>query len=68
MSKSLDLVKCYMSYWGWSAGGEPGSVKRDADNKVIARHGDSMWKDDIELTCIALTHLMDRVSDLKEPQ
>jgi hypothetical protein len=60
MSTALDLVKSYMSLWGWSDAGNPGSVKRDADNKIIARHGDAVWIADVQLACASLIRLADR--------
>lgn len=44
----LSEVQSWMRFWGWSAGGEPGSIKRDANGAVIARHGDQTWKADVE--------------------
>ena len=58
MSEALDLVKCTMALWGWSDGGEPGSVKRDESNEVIALHGDRIWQADVELASVALMCLM----------
>jgi hypothetical protein len=58
MSQAVDLVRCYMSLWGWSDGGDPGSVKQDANDIVVACHGDKTWHADVELACVALTCLM----------
>ena len=57
MTSSLDLVKRYMSSWGWSDGGAPGSVKRDANKNTVAFHGDMTWQADVELACVALMSL-----------
>ena len=40
-----------MSSLGWSDGGNPASVKRDASDKVIAHYHDDVWIDDIERAC-----------------
>jgi hypothetical protein len=40
-----------MSFLGWSDGGNPGSVKRDASDKVIAHYHDDASIDDIERAC-----------------
>jgi hypothetical protein len=58
MSTTLDEVRSYMSFWGWSDGGNPGSTKRDAANNVIARHGDDTWMADVELACVTLMRLV----------
>jgi hypothetical protein len=57
MSASLDAVKSYMGTRGWSDGGGPGSVKRDAHGKVVAGYGDATWIADIEEACVALVRL-----------
>jgi hypothetical protein len=44
----LDGVKSWMSFIGWTDGGSPGSVKRDANNKVVAHHGDATWIEDVQ--------------------
>jgi acyl-CoA reductase-like NAD-dependent aldehyde dehydrogenase len=44
----VDEVKSWMSFYGWDNGGAPGSVKRDADGQVIARHGYEEWSADVE--------------------
>ena len=62
MHTSLDLVRCLMTSWGWSDGGDPGSVKRDARNKVIARHGDATWATDVESACVRLRKLAESPS------
>ena len=51
MITTLDEVRSFMSFLGWSDGGNPGSVKRDASDKVIAHYHDDAWIDDIERAC-----------------
>jgi hypothetical protein len=48
---ALQDVKGWMSWWGWTNDGEPGSVKKDADGNVIGRHGDPLWQRDVEYAC-----------------
>lgn len=60
---TLREVKSYMSWWGWSDGGNPGSVKRDADNKIIAHHGDMTWIVDVERACDTLKRLSETISN-----
>lgn len=45
---TLDDVKKWMTFWGWSDGGNPGSAKRDDAGNVIAFHGDATWIKDVE--------------------
>jgi hypothetical protein len=47
-------VKSWMAFYGWTDGGSPGAVKRDADGKEIARHGDAIWIADVEEACAAI--------------
>lgn len=47
----LDGIKSWMSFEGWTDGGAPGSTKLDADRKVVARHGDKTWTEDVERCC-----------------
>lgn len=49
--RGLDNVKSWMSFMGWRDGGGPGSVKKDADDKVIAYHGDATWIADVQDCC-----------------
>jgi hypothetical protein len=60
MIKSLDLVKSYMSCCGWSDGGNPGSVKRDINDGIVARRGDSTWIADVEAACVALMRVVSK--------
>lgn len=46
-TKKLDAVMRWMTYFGWTDGGAPGSVKRDVDGKVIGRHNDYIWDQDV---------------------
>lgn len=46
--RCLPQVKTWMEWWGWTNGGAPGSVRLDAERRVIAHHGDSAWQADIE--------------------
>lgn len=59
---ALADVKSYMEFWGWSNGGGPGSVKRDADSKVIAQHGDAQWIADVDEACNTLDRLHARAT------
>jgi len=63
MSTTLDEVRSYMSFFGWSDGGNPGSVKRDVNNKIIAFYQDATWMADVERACVTLIHLVDRADD-----
>lgn len=45
---TLANVKSWMSWYGWTDKGNPGSVKKDADGHIIARHGDAVWIADVE--------------------
>ena len=56
---ALDDVKSYMDFWGWTDGGNPGSVKYDAERRVIARYGGSQWIADVERACETLKRLAD---------
>lgn len=47
----LDGVKSWMSFEGWTDGGNPGSVKKDQHGNIIARHGDATWVTDVEACC-----------------
>jgi hypothetical protein len=58
---TLSEVKSYMEWWGWTHGGEPGSVKRDASGEVTARHGDAQWIADVEKACATLERLRERL-------
>lgn len=44
----LDDVKSWMGFMGWTDGGSPGSVKRDAEGKTVAKAGDNTWVADVE--------------------
>jgi hypothetical protein len=57
MPTTLDEVRSYMGFLGWSDGGSPGSVKRDANGKVIAHYRDNAWMADIERACVELMRL-----------
>jgi hypothetical protein len=59
---TLKEVKSYMNFWGWTNSGSPGSVKLDADEKVIAHHGDATWLADVERACDTLKRLADRAT------
>jgi hypothetical protein len=60
-SAALRDVKSYMEWWGWTDGGSPGSVKKDYDGHVIARHGDAQWIRDVDEACATLRRLHDRI-------
>jgi hypothetical protein len=61
---SLNDVKSYMEFWGWTNGGSPGSVKYDAEHRVIAQHGDAQWIDDVERACDTAQRIYDRARSL----
>lgn len=50
MSVLTDIQK-WMTFFGWSNGGNPGSAKRDTEGNIIARHGDATWIADVEEAC-----------------
>lgn len=50
---ALDEIKKWMEFYGWKNGGNPGSVKMDANDKVCAIHGDATWIKDVEEACAA---------------
>jgi len=60
MPTTLDEVRSFMSFFGWSDGGNPGSVKRDAGGNVIAHYHDGAWIEDIERAC-AMMCLLHRI-------
>ena len=49
MLNGTDGVKSWMTWWGWTNGGAPGSARLDAYGGIIARHGDKTWQADVEL-------------------
>lgn len=57
---ALDDVKEYMEFWGWTNGGNPGSVKKDSRGQVIAIHGDKNWAADVENACATLKRISER--------
>lgn len=48
---ALRDVQGWMSFFGWTDGGGPGSVKMDACNVQVASHGDARWQQDVEYAC-----------------
>lgn len=62
---TLREVKSYMSFWGWTNDGNPGSIKKDVDGKTIAHYGDPAWIEDVDKACDTIKRLADRIS---EPQ
>lgn len=44
----LKDVCSWMTWWGWTSGGGPGSRRLGADGLVLAQHGDDVWKADVE--------------------
>jgi len=44
----LDDVKKWMNFFGWTDGGQPGSVKKNDVGKIIAHHGDATWIEDVQ--------------------
>lgn len=59
---AIKEVKGYMSFWGWTNQGGPGAMKFDADNKIIAHHGDAMWVADVEKASATIARIADRVT------
>lgn len=51
MVPALEEVKSWMGFMGWTDGGQPGSVKKDAAGQRIAGHGDGTWVRDVEDAC-----------------
>lgn len=51
MNSALKEVKSWMGFMGWTDGGQPGSIKKDAAGQRIAGHGDSTWITDVEDAC-----------------
>lgn len=47
----LDEIKRWMTFIGWTDGGNPGSVKKDAHGMTIAAHGDATWIEDVQDCC-----------------
>lgn len=47
----LSKVMSWMRFFGWTGDGGPGSVKHNADDHTIARHGDATWVKDVEDAC-----------------
>lgn len=47
----LDEIKRWMKFIGWTDGGNPGSVKKDADGEIVAHHGDATWVEDVQDCC-----------------
>lgn len=48
----LDRVKSWMGFFGWTNGGGPGSVLRDAAGTFVADYGSQRWKRDVISACI----------------
>lgn len=60
---TLDEVKSYMRWYGWTDGGNPGSVKVNSDtSKIIARYGDETWIADVGRACATLDRVADATS------
>lgn len=59
---TLREVKSYMEFWGWTNGGNPGSVKQDLQGKTIAVHGDATWIDDVQKACDTIQRIADRAA------
>ena len=56
---TLREVKSYMEFWGWTNGGNPGSVKHDLEKQIIAHHGDATWIADVDKACDTIKRLAD---------
>lgn len=48
----LDRVKSWMSFFGWTANGGPGSVLLGANGELVAVHGSAKWERDVMAACI----------------
>lgn len=59
---TLREVKSYMEFWGWTNGGNPGSVKHGVDGKIIACHGDMTWIEDVQKACDTIKRIADRAA------
>jgi len=44
----LARVKRWMTFYGWTNEGGPGSVKRDAGDRLVAVHKDATWCADVD--------------------
>lgn len=44
----IEETKRWMSWWGWTEDGAPGSVKLMHDGLEVAKHGDATWQADVE--------------------
>lgn len=51
MNQALKDVQSWMSFMGWTNGGQPGSIKTDAAGQQCAAHGDNTWVKDVEDAC-----------------
>lgn len=60
MSANLREIKSYMTFWGWTNSGGPGAMKFDADDKIIAHHGDATWVADVEKASTTIARLAER--------
>lgn len=47
-------VKSWMTFLGWSNGGNPGSTKLSGGGKIVAVHGDATWIRDCD---VAIDHI-----------
>lgn len=44
---TVDAVKAWMTYFGWTRDGGPGSVKLAYGGTIIAKQGDDVWLSDV---------------------
>lgn len=61
---ALTDVRSYLSFWGWTDYGNQGSIKLDADQNIIARHGDAQWIADVDKALNTLDRLRHRIRSL----
>ena len=71
----LDRVKSWMSFFGWTNEGGPGSVLRTGDGTLVAVHGSAKWERDVMSACVKDERdrdnemLIDEIeASLKQPQ
>lgn len=45
---SVEAVKTWMAFFGWSNGGAPGAIKTVYGRSIVAYYGDDTWKSDVQ--------------------
>lgn len=48
----LDRVKAWMSFFGWTNDGGPGSVLLGANGELVAVYGSAKWERDVMAACL----------------